>query len=308
MTAVNPFPTADHTFGLCLTHDVDRPYKHVHAPFYAAIDRDLSHLRSLRPSVNPWWQFEEILDIESSLGVRSAFYFLREQHLFRDRSVRQWADPRCWIEYLGRYDPRSPDIASIIERLDEEGWEVGLHGSLGTDCDPERLGVEKELLESVLGHEVVGGRQHHLRLSIPETWRHYADLGLSYDATLGSRTEIGFNYGYDLLCPFDDDFVVFPLTVMDTVLIDSTDGIDDARRCLDGLLQHAHANGAVMTALWHPRNFSESDYPGQGDLYCYLIERALELGAWVGSPADLYCRLDLNATGVRQPGTTTNVE
>jgi hypothetical protein len=50
-----------------------------------------------------------------------------------------------------------------------------------------------------------------------------------------------------------------------------------------------------MTVLWHPRNFSTHDYPGQREVYRDLIRRALELGAWVGSPADCYEQFGLDA-------------
>lgn len=43
-----------------------------------------------------------------------------------------------------------------------------------------------------------------------------------------------------------------------------------------------------MTALWHQCYFSTSDYPNYRSLYRRLIERALEMGAWVGPPGALY--------------------
>ena len=305
MSRLNPFPDEDHEFGLCLTHDVDRPYKHVHSLFYAATERDPSQLRGLLPGTNPWWQFDAITGLESELGVRSAFYFLREQHLFRDRPVEAWVDPTYWIEFLSRYDPAADEFTSLIQRLDDRGWEVGLHGSLGTHRDPDRLAHEKALIESALGHEVIGGRQHHLRLAVPESWEHHADVGLSYDASLGSNSTVGFTNGYDLLRPFDDEFVVFPLTVMDKTLEAVSTGVEDARRRLDEVLEEAREHNAVMTAVWHPRNFSERDYPGHRDLYRYLVTEAQEMGGWVGPPGDLYNQLSFESAEPRRAGTTT---
>jgi len=86
----------DHTFALCLTHDVDRPYKTFHSVAYALRDRDPAHLRSLLPTTNTFWTFEEIMDLEADLGVRSAFYFLNEQRLFRDRPPREWISKDSW--------------------------------------------------------------------------------------------------------------------------------------------------------------------------------------------------------------------
>lgn len=287
--------SGDGEFALCLTHDVDRPFKTVQSLYYALADRDPSHLRSLLPGENPWWQFEAVMDLEASLGVRSAFYFLQEPPLYA-RSPRDWVDPHYLIEELGRYSIERPDVADAIRDLDRGGWEVGLHGSYDAFDDPDRLRTEKERLESVLGDEIRGGRQHHLNLG-PDTWRHYAGIGLDYDASLGSSSAYGFHHGYDVLRPFDDEFVVFPLTIMEVAL---PDDMAAAWRECERLLAEASANDAVMTILWHPRMFDEDDFPGYRELYRRLIERARELGAWVGPPGEYYDRLD-HPTGTRRP-------
>ena len=284
-------PVADAPFALCLTHDVDRPYKTYQALYYAVRERRPSHLRDLLPNRDPWWQFEEVMRIEDELGVRSAFYFLREQHLFEERDPRDWFVPRYWVEHLGRYDPSSPAVVDVMRRLDDGGWEVGLHGSYDAYCDPERLRREKVRLEDALGGDVTGGRQHYLNLDIPETWRYHASAGLSYDASLGSSERYGFHHGYRELRPFDDEFVVFPLTLMDKALPDPGEEFDRARAACERLLCEARENAAVMTVLWHPRVFDERDFPGHRRLYQWLVERALDLGAWVGPPRELYQRL-----------------
>jgi peptidoglycan/xylan/chitin deacetylase (PgdA/CDA1 family) len=327
-----PAPEFDGSFALCLTHDVDRPYKTYQSLFYAATDRRLSHLESLLPGINPYWQFEEIMAIEERLGVRSAFYFLDAEYLL-SRPVREQVRPFYWLERLGSYDVTAPAIARVIRQLDDGGWEVGLHGSYGTHQNTERLADEKRKLEAILGHKVQGGRQHYLRLSDPPTgtWTDYRSLGLSYDASLGSSTEYGFRHGYELVAPFDDRFRVFPLTLME-VALENTPGVggdggvdggshgDDTSRSGPGrapqrprrgskrgidveaawaecerLLAEAAANGAVMTVLWHPRYFNTEEFPGYRELYRQLIERALSRNAWVGPPGDLYATIPSEA-------------
>lgn len=283
----------DAEFALCPTHDVDRPYKGFRSLYYATRERPTYHLKSLLSSSNPYWQFETLMDLEADLGIRSAVYFLNEQHLLADRPVRDWLSPANWVQHLGRYDVTDDEIAAVVRALDDGGWEVGLHGSYHTATDPERLRHEKATLEAVLDGPVVGGRQHHLRLEVPETWRHHLEIGLAYDASLGSTAACGFHHGYRPLQPFDDDFVVFPLTIMDQALPDPGFRPRAARRTCERLLAEAAERDAVMTVLWHPRYFSEREFPGHRDLYRWLIERAQELGAWVGTP-----RSFLDAVGV----------
>jgi hypothetical protein len=82
---------------------------------------------------------------------------------------------------------------------------------------------------------------------------------------------------------------------METALVEGGDFTAAWDAC-EGLLGEAAANDAVMTVLWHPRLVGE-DFPGYRELYRRLIERALEMDAWVGPPRDLYERLDGPAVG-----------
>jgi len=279
---------SEYEFALCLTHDVDRPFKTpFHALYYTLRDRDTRHLDTLVSKTNPYWQFDDLIAIEESLGVRSALYFLSAQSL-RELAVEGLLDPATYVELLGRYDVRTPAITNLIRTLDAGGWEVGLHGSYHSPTNRDRLRQEKSRIESVLGDEIRGGRQHYLHLSVPETWHHHRDIGLTYDCSLGSTTEYGFQYGYDVRRPFDDEFVVFPLTVMDQTLPDPETEFEETLTAVESLLDEAAANDAVMTALWHPRLFSDSDFPGHRRLYRTFVQSGLDRGAWVGPPGDYY--------------------
>jgi peptidoglycan/xylan/chitin deacetylase (PgdA/CDA1 family) len=281
-----------YTFALCLTHDVDRPYKSVYQSLYhAATDRRLEHLRTLLPGENPYWQFEDVMGIEEALGVRSSFYFLNEPSLLSATTPRGWVQPVNWVQHLGRYEPTTGELADVVRRLDDGGWEVGLHGSYHSYDDQDRLAHEKRRLEEIVGSPVRGGRQHYLRLTIPRTWKYQSRIGLDYDASLGSSTEYGFQHGYDVVRPFGDEFVVFPLTLMEQALPDPETSFDDAWSACRDLLDEAAENDAVMTALWHLRYFSAREFPGYRQLYRRVVEYAVDAGAWVGPPIDLYDQL-----------------
>ena len=295
--ATVPLPD-DAPFALCLTHDLDRPYKGLRALYYAAQERPAYHLQTLRPDSNPYWQFDEIRRLEAELGVRSAFYVLNEQHLLADRPPRDWLSPTNWVQHLGRYDVTDPTLGETLRGLVEGGWEVGLHGSSHTADDRERLLTEKATLERVVGEPVVGGRQHYLQLSVPQTWRHHRAIGLRYDASFGSGTDCGFQYGYRPFYPFDDAFLVFPLTIMEQALPDPGIRFREARAVCASLLEEAIANEAVMTVLWHPRYFNEREFPGYRRCYRWLIERATEVGGWVGTPRALAVELAGTASTV----------
>jgi peptidoglycan/xylan/chitin deacetylase (PgdA/CDA1 family) len=279
-------------FALCLTHDVDRPYKTFQAPYDAVKERDLSPLKPLVTSEQPYWQFEEIMELEEELGVRSSFYFLNEKQLLRDKSPRAWLRPINWIRYNGHYRIDDPDIIDVIQALDEGGWEVGLHGSYDSYAEKERLRYEKEELERVLGHSIKGGRQHYLNLNQPETWQYQRDIGLQYDTSLGSSIEYGFQHGYDVRRPFDDEFVVFPLTIMDVSLIKKNSNLEKVKTKIYSLLREAKDNNATMTILWHPRLFNQDEFPKHHEIYRYIIKKAQEMDAWIGPVGELYTELE----------------
>lgn len=280
-------------FALCLTHDVDRPYKTFQVPYYAVKERNPTHLKSLLTSEHPYWQFEEIMELEDELGVRSSFYFLNEKKLIRDKRPRDWAKPKNWKLFTGRYNITDERIVDVIQTLDEGGWEVGLHGSYESYRDVDRLKDEKKQLEEVLGSKIIGGRQHYLNYDKPETWKLHNSIGLKYDASLGSNSQYGFQYGTEPIRPLDDGFLVFPLTVMEEPLMQSNSDLETVKNEVDRLILEAVQSEAVMTVLWHPRMFNQQEFPGYRETYIYLIKQAKEANAWIGSPGD-YCSEILN--------------
>lgn len=281
----------DHPFALVLTHDVDRVTKTYQSVYYAVTRRDVGSLADLLPWRHPYWQFRTIMDIEDAAGVRSSFNFLNERSL-REQPPTSWVRPESWRLYAGRYDVHDPAIRSIIRDLDADGWEIGLHGSYTSYDDRDRLRMEKTALESIVGHPVIGGRQHYLNLERPTTWRHQSAIGLRYDSSLGSSTGYGFDGRYAPFRPFDDEFVVFPLTVMEKTLPAVETDPERAWNACERLLTEARDNRAVMTVLWHPSYFHDRDHPNYGMLYHRLIDRALAMDAWVGPPGAFYESLE----------------
>lgn len=301
-----PIPDG-HEFALLLTHDVDRPYKTHQSLYYALTEpgRRFDHLGDLLPGRNPYWQFDRVQRIEDKLGVRSAFYVLDEQRLLADRPPREWLSMDAWRLYAGRYSLDDPRIRGVLADLRDGGWEVGLHGSYDSFDDRSRLRREKAHVEAVLGESIRGGRQHYLNLDAPATWRHHRALGLDYDASPGSSSEAGFHHGHGVHRPFDDEFVVFPLTLMETSLPDPGDDYDAAWAVCEDLLAEARDQSAVMTVLWHPRYFTDRDFPGYADVYRDLVAWALDEGAWVGSPGAFYDAADLGDQRAEEPAADT---
>lgn len=231
---------------------------------------------------NPYWNFYRIMDLERELGVRSTFFFLQET---KPLAIRK---PSEWVHSLGSYRFDNPQVSAVMTDLDRSGWEVGLHGSFESYRNPELMRSEKLSLEKVLGHPIEGIRQHYLNLEIPRTWQLHADSGLTYDASLGSRT----TYGYASLpafpfAPFQSPFVVLPLTVMDGVLLRAVKNREARMRAIKALVDEAEARHALLTVLWHQRFLNPREFPEEFHLYELLVQHALLSRPWVAKASEV---------------------
>lgn len=271
-------------FALCLTHDVDRVKKEWwHCLYYFVKTRRIYHLRSLFPQKeDPYWNFERIMDIEEKYGVRSTFFFLNEC-----KKVEVFK-PITYPLAFGNYDISDPGIVGIIKKLYESGWEVGVHGSYDSYASKKLLIKEKEEFERVLGHPVYGIRQHYLNLKVPNTWKIQRDVGFKYDASLGYRDKVGFREGRELpFKPFNDDFLIIPLAIMDGPLFTSSRSVDDAWHKCKELINYCEKKGALLTILWHNNRFDEKEYPGQAEVYENIIEECQKRNAFIGRAIDI---------------------
>jgi len=232
----------------------------------------------------PYWNFERIMEIENKYGVKSTFFFLHET-----KSI-DLLQPKNWALSLGRYNFfHDEKISEIIQRLHDNGWEIGLHGSYDSYKNKDMLAQEKKLLEDVVGDEIVGIRQHYLNLEIPQTWKIQEEVGFKYDASFGSNYEIGFREGkYLPFHPFNDSFLVIPLTIMDSALFRNSKSIEEAWVKCEDLINQAEKRGALLTVVWHQRVFNEKEFPGWSKVYKKVIQECIRRDAWVTKAMDIW--------------------
>ncbi len=262
---------------IALSHDVDRTRKS-----YQYITKSLGgfrsghfkqgfyHLISLFLK-NPYWSFDRIIAIEKEYEVRSTFFFLEESKRF------DFFRPAEWGLTLGKYRFDKPKIAEVIRWLDQNGWEVGLHGSYNSYRSSELLSSEKQKLENIVGHDILGIRQHFLNVD-EETWRLQYQAGFGYDASLGYTRDIGFKDDrYHPFFPLDgnDRFLVIPMAMMDECLMNKK----NIRKAYLDLLDVAEKNKAVCVVNWHQRIFNEREYPGYSIVYEEIIKEGKKRNA-----------------------------
>jgi len=279
-SATSPWP-GEASFALVLTHDVDRIRKTFQYLTHLRSGEVWKNLKGLFSQDNPYWNFDRIMRLEEAFCVRSTFFFLQETKKLA------WRRPREWVLSLGKYSFHDDEVASVIQRLDQGGWEVGLHGSYDSYLNSDLLREEKRDLEDVLGHEVEGVRQHYLNLEVPATWKIQKDLGFWYDATLGHRDCFGFEGlpRYPVV-PFSDGFHAISLILMDGPFFSTLRRESEVRGALESLMAEASRCHGLMVVLWHQRTINPSEFPLQTRAYEFLLKRARELGAWIARARD----------------------
>ena len=150
------------------------------------------------------------------------------------------------------------------------------------------LAKEKKLIEDILGDEVIGIRQHYLNLAMPDTWRIQENIGLNYDSSFGSSNEIGFKENkYLPLRPFNNSFLVIPLTIMDTALFQKNESVEDVWVKCSELINQAKKHGALLTVLWHQRVFNEKEFSNRSLIYEELIKLCKQNDAWITTAREI---------------------
>jgi peptidoglycan/xylan/chitin deacetylase (PgdA/CDA1 family) len=210
-----------------------------------------------------YWCFEKIMEVEETAGVRSTFFFLNETYPV---SVLR---PSSWRLGAGYYDVSHDRVKEVIRRLDMQVWEIGLHGSYLSYKDRDLLEREKSELESIVGHAVVGVRQHYLNLD-ENTWEMQADAGFLYDSSYGYRSEIGFKEGrYFSFKPMPGRrFRVVPLALMDSCVMNRKNPLAEAMN----IVEIAEEKRACLVLNWHQRVFNKREFAGYLEIYLKLIE------------------------------------
>ena len=148
---------------------------------------------------------------------------------------------------------------------------------------PDMISREKSKLEQALGGAITGSRQHYLRFSVPQTWRHLGSAGLRYDSTLGYPDRAGFRLGWSGPLPLFDlesqkelPILEIPLICMDvTLAVYEKIAPELALERLTNLLDAAcEAHGGAFVFLWHNTIADRIRYPGFWDTFEYFFSIA----------------------------------
>jgi len=257
------------SFDVCLSHDVDRikkTFQYGTHGLKALFKGDLNSVIYQAYSIflkQPYWQFDKIIEIENEYNVKSSFYILNESFSFNAFKIKTW--PLS----IGYYDIHNKQLVKTLKYLDNNDWEIGVHGSYRSYNNITLLKKEKRTLEDIIGHKIEGIRQHFLNRN-EETWFLQKEAGFLYDSSFGNEKKAGFQDSKYL--PFTPsgmtDFTVVPLVIMDCRIMTLQNPWKEALK----IIEEAEQNHACLVINWHQRVFNTKEFPGYSELYVQIIK------------------------------------
>ncbi len=276
----------DKPFAVCLTHDVDaiseinvqQNIRSIWKLIKTGAERPLGEslrwiliyklnaLKGLTGKADQLCNFEKWLDLEQEYGASSTFFFAPEQ-------VNLAHESDCMYTYDQKFRFREQQItvAELMQTMDQQGWEVGLHPSWFAHDNVSEMRSQKQQVERVLGHEIESVRQHFLKYDPQKTPQTQFEAGFRYDSTLGFNDNVGFRRGssypfncYDLEGNKALPLLQIPLTAQDGALMLSEKGLrldpDSAVDYVRLMMEAVKEVGGVLTLSWHPHTINRSGF------------------------------------------------
>jgi hypothetical protein len=297
-----------HPFVVCLSHDVDMVTRtwtptqiarsiriavsgsHGTARAEAvlkALGRSVVFRTSRAPSSAPTLQ--RSVDLELARDVRSSYFFT-----VYPPGRASWYDSVYSVDDSFVFGDRRRRVGDVMTELAQAGFDVGLHGSSASATDASLLSAQRDVLEEAAGAEVRTIRQHWLHWDARRTPEAQATAGFTADSTLGFNRNVGFRAGtsFPFFLSAPDPFR--PLDVLEIPLVAEESALfaanalelDEllAREVVQTLVDRVATVGGVFTTLIHPHSLLEDRVRS---LYTWLLDYALDRGAWVTSVAQV---------------------
>ena len=292
-------------FAVCLTHDVDNVSRYsIHQAlrrtgkypvragtvlswisnmFRSGIDLTRAVING--GSKDPLHCYEEWLHAEEKVDARSTFFFWPGKE-----NVKRPHHTDCLYNLSDTivFDGRKCSVSEMMREIDRRGWEIGLHASWYSFDDVSEMKRQKEVIEKVLGHDIVSVRQHYLHYDIKTTPMVQEEAKFKYDSTLGFNCDTGFRFGtsypwniYDLEKESPCSVIEVPLIIQEGALLRDKRGLglneDEAFKRVTILAKSVEKVGGVLTLLWHPNHIIRSNW---WNLYLRVLEYLREKDPW----------------------------
>jgi len=191
---------------------------------------------------DPYDTYDFQLEILNKYKFKSIYFFLLGDYGVNDKNLP--------IE--------SKKFQSLIKMIGDYA-EIGIHPSYGSNKSKEQLKKEVNRLAKVLHREITKSRQHFLKLTLPETYRHLIELDIKDGYTMGYASQYGFRAGictpfnfYDLDMEMETKLKIHPFAFMEgTLKYDLKVRPEDAMDKIKPLIDEVKSVNGEFISLWH---------------------------------------------------------
>ena len=173
-------------------------------------------------SINPYNNFNKIMEIEEQYNFHSTFFFRTK---YEDGDFKEYENQ--------------------IHELEQAGWEIGLHLDPSSINSKSEIKSEYDDLSSITKNKIIGNRVHYLNYN-DALLSKLKELGIQYDSSLKHSKDklVSSDFGF-----YQKDIIQFPVTIMDAYLftymgITEKNIISFFKRVLD-------SDDNLFTIVWH---------------------------------------------------------
>ena len=231
--------------------------------------KTIESLSDAMRGIDPYWNFDELLFLESGNNCKSTWFFAPFGGEYNHRETV--IDPV--------YRRKPSEITAMIRRIIEKDCELAFHGTRNAFHDVNALKHQLGSYENRLGFKLLGVRHHYLMFRHGKTLETAAAAGLMYDSTMGFSRRVGFRNG--IAAPFfpfpvshaAGKIIEIPLNFMDSVFIHSDDEPEAIKRRIHEAYLYAKAVGGLFRLLVHPGNMDPTEVPELSHFYHSFIPR-----------------------------------
>lgn len=154
----------------------------------------------------------------------------------------------------------------LLKKLSKE-YTLGLHPSYETYNYPEKIKIEKQRLENIIGKKITHARCHFLRVNLPETYRVFCEEGITDDYTMLFATKVGFRTGlcvpikwFDLELNKATNLTIHTNSIMEGVLRDYNQfNFNKSLEVSTQLINEVDKFGGEFISIYHNDSFTEKN-------------------------------------------------
>jgi len=243
-------------FNFLPTYDVDEAFSYKHKSW----DRTLGAV-SKAFLKGAWWKINERRKVleEQLQDPFDSYAWMDDLH------ERYKLKPRYFFlvpEKTGKYDRNIPPKETALQGLIKQHadkYEIGVHPSWQSGNDLSLIKKEMETIENISKKKSSISRQHFIRFTLPDTYRHLIQAGISDDYSMGYGSINGFRasittsfYWYDLEKEEQTSLLIHPFCFMDANAF--FEQKLSPEQALDEILSYykkiKNVNGQMVT-IWH---------------------------------------------------------